>query len=304
LHEGRALALFRTGGGVAALSDRCPHRGAPLTDGVVVDGRIECPYHGWQFDATGRLTAMPCHVGELPGYGVPAWSTCEAGGLVFIARGKPEHSPYVHADSCIDPISVYLESQVRSTLADVAENILDATHTHFTHRLILRGLSAKRQRVRVTITGGEDWVEAVYQGETKQDGLVSRLLEGQRGRGVARYRAPGIAELEFWGPSRLNLMTTFHLREEKPGVVRGFAILTGPRQGGFGWLKAAILLPFFRIALGQDQRILEACTANRGAAGGRGVVAALDILRPHIDAIIAGRRPLAADRPLTAEMEL
>jgi len=247
---------------------------------------------------------MPCHVGELPRYAVPAYSACEAGGLVFIARGKPEHPPYVHGDACADPISVHLESRVRSTLADVAENILDATHTHFTHRLILRGLSARRHRVRVDITGGEDWVEAVYEGETKQEGLVSRLLEGQRGKGVARYRAPGIAELEFWGPSRLNLMTTFHLREEKPGVVHGFAILTGPRQGGFGWLKAALLLPFFRIALGQDQRILESCTDNRAFSGGKDVVAPLDILRPHIDAIIAGREPAVARRAETAEMEL
>src|SRR3989344_564922 len=44
------LVLWRDGlGGVQALADRCPHRGARLSLGrVTVQGRLEGPYHGWQ----------------------------------------------------------------------------------------------------------------------------------------------------------------------------------------------------------------------------------------------------------------
>ncbi|QDF00167.1 Rieske 2Fe-2S domain-containing protein [Myxococcus xanthus] len=53
---GRAYALFRDGTGQpAALADACPHRFAPLSKGTVrADGRLQCPYHGWRFDAEGR----------------------------------------------------------------------------------------------------------------------------------------------------------------------------------------------------------------------------------------------------------
>jgi len=53
---GQKYALFRDGSGkAAALADMCPHRNAPLSAGVVrPDGRLACPYHGWNFDAEGK----------------------------------------------------------------------------------------------------------------------------------------------------------------------------------------------------------------------------------------------------------
>lgn len=51
LHKGKDL--------VAAL-DVCPHRSAPLSLGRVVDGVLECKYHGWQFGSTdGKCTYVP-----------------------------------------------------------------------------------------------------------------------------------------------------------------------------------------------------------------------------------------------------
>lgn len=43
-----------------AAVDECPHRLAPLSEGRVVDGSLECPYHGWQFEgAGGGCVAIP-----------------------------------------------------------------------------------------------------------------------------------------------------------------------------------------------------------------------------------------------------
>lgn len=44
------VLLLRRGGRVSALGDRCTHRGAPLHEGTVVDGCIECPWHESRFD--------------------------------------------------------------------------------------------------------------------------------------------------------------------------------------------------------------------------------------------------------------
>jgi nitrite reductase (NADH) small subunit len=47
------VALFRTGADqVFALLDRCPHRGGPLSQGIVHGERVTCPLHDWVIDLT------------------------------------------------------------------------------------------------------------------------------------------------------------------------------------------------------------------------------------------------------------
>lgn len=44
------IALFHIDGAVHALDNQCPHRGGPLALGVVQDGCVFCPLHGWAFE--------------------------------------------------------------------------------------------------------------------------------------------------------------------------------------------------------------------------------------------------------------
>ncbi|NCT98811.1 MAG: nitrite reductase small subunit NirD [Comamonadaceae bacterium] len=45
---GLDVAVFRdAAGGVFALLDRCPHKGGPLSQGIVFDQRVACPLHNW-----------------------------------------------------------------------------------------------------------------------------------------------------------------------------------------------------------------------------------------------------------------
>ena len=45
---GLDVAIFRNAdGGVFALLDRCPHKGGPLSQGIVFDNRVACPLHNW-----------------------------------------------------------------------------------------------------------------------------------------------------------------------------------------------------------------------------------------------------------------
>lgn len=42
------VALFRTGDDrVFAIDDRCPHKGGPLSQGIVHDASVTCPLHNW-----------------------------------------------------------------------------------------------------------------------------------------------------------------------------------------------------------------------------------------------------------------
>jgi NAD(P)H-dependent nitrite reductase small subunit len=61
VHVGtRELALFNVSGRFYALDGRCPHRSGPLGEGLIENGCVYCPMHGWQFDVkTGACINRP-----------------------------------------------------------------------------------------------------------------------------------------------------------------------------------------------------------------------------------------------------
>ena len=57
---GRNLVLWRDADGKAhCVEDYCPHRGAPLSRGLVIDGQLTCRYHGVVIDGGGRIVRVP-----------------------------------------------------------------------------------------------------------------------------------------------------------------------------------------------------------------------------------------------------
>ena len=50
LPHGDDVAVYNVDGEFYATTDFCPHKGAPLSDGVLCGHVIECGLHGWQFD--------------------------------------------------------------------------------------------------------------------------------------------------------------------------------------------------------------------------------------------------------------
>ena len=66
----QALVLVRTGDTILALHEQCAHAGGPLSEGAIVDGCVECPWHGSRFEiATGRRRRGPT-VYDQPAYEV------------------------------------------------------------------------------------------------------------------------------------------------------------------------------------------------------------------------------------------
>jgi 3-phenylpropionate/trans-cinnamate dioxygenase ferredoxin subunit len=48
----RRIALFNLEGSIVAVDDVCPHRGGPLSEGIVQGHEVTCPWHGARFDLT------------------------------------------------------------------------------------------------------------------------------------------------------------------------------------------------------------------------------------------------------------
>lgn len=80
---GHAVAVFRTRTGkVFAVTNRCPHKGGPLADGMLAGDQVVCPLHAFRFDPESGDCDQPgvCPVitypvevvGEFVRVGVPA----------------------------------------------------------------------------------------------------------------------------------------------------------------------------------------------------------------------------------------
>ena len=60
--NGSGIVVIRTEDGIRAYHDVCPHASWRLSGGEIVDGVLECPGHGWQFNvATGRCESVPAY---------------------------------------------------------------------------------------------------------------------------------------------------------------------------------------------------------------------------------------------------
>jgi nitrite reductase (NADH) small subunit len=56
------IALFRTvEDEVFAVLDRCPHKGGPLSQGIVHDRKVACPLHNWVIDLAAGEAVAPDH---------------------------------------------------------------------------------------------------------------------------------------------------------------------------------------------------------------------------------------------------
>ena len=60
--NGPEVALFRNAEGeVFALLDRCPHKGGPLSQGIVFGRSVACPLHNWTIGLCDGVAAAPDH---------------------------------------------------------------------------------------------------------------------------------------------------------------------------------------------------------------------------------------------------
>ncbi len=144
----RPLVLWRDLAGVAhAWADQCPHRGSKLSLGKIIDGKLECGYHGWQFESSGQCVLVPA----LPAFKPPVshcarvYAAREAHGLVWVrlhgagesANAAPE-LPLFAAES--DPQLRKLNCgpyDVTTSAPRIVENFLDMAHFGFVHEGLL-----------------------------------------------------------------------------------------------------------------------------------------------------------------------
>jgi vanillate O-demethylase monooxygenase subunit len=165
---GEPLVLFRNGAGLpVALLNRCPHRFAPLHLGKLCANRerIQCGYHGLEFDTTGRCVHNP-HSETIPAAArVPAFTAVERHSLIWVWMGEqPAREELIPDFSAFDETNNARVSRRESIELEVnyqlmTDNLLDLSHVSFLHDGVLGHSGMVRGQINVEQVGNTVYVK-------------------------------------------------------------------------------------------------------------------------------------------------
>lgn len=125
---------------VNCIYDKCCHRGASLSRGKIIDNHVECPFHGFQYDSSGRVKHIPANgkdakIGE--NFKVNAYLAREAYGFIWVWYSDDKEIapeiPFFEELKMEFSYGTFSETwPVHYTRA--VENQLDVVHLPFIHR--------------------------------------------------------------------------------------------------------------------------------------------------------------------------
>lgn len=137
---GEPILLYRKENGApVAISNRCPHRFAPLHLGKLVGDVVECGYHGLQFDCSGACVDNPHGDHRIPPNArVVSYPLVERHGFAWIWMGQAEL-----ANPSDIPDYSHMVSPELKTIGDtmlqkanyqlLVDNLMDLTHVNYLH---------------------------------------------------------------------------------------------------------------------------------------------------------------------------
>ena len=135
------LVFWRDDAGeVHCIYDKCCHRGASLCAGKLVGNHVECPFHGFQYDASGKVTLIPANGknAKVPeNYRVNAYQARDAYGLIWVWYGdnNAELPEIPFFEELTDGFSYGEISENWSVhYTRSIENQLDVVHLPFVHK--------------------------------------------------------------------------------------------------------------------------------------------------------------------------
>ncbi|MBV8878923.1 MAG: aromatic ring-hydroxylating dioxygenase subunit alpha [Planctomycetaceae bacterium] len=299
---GQPMVLFRgSDDRPTALLDRCAHRNVPLSVGKLIDGRIECRYHGWQYGTGGRCEKIPglCDGFDRIARNVPHFATIEESGLVWVYTSPdeaPSTRPFALAAPGAGESEVRRVVTVESPLHAALENALDVPHTAVLHRGLFRGAREPR-RIKARVSRTPEGVQAEYLGEPRPEGLAAKLLAPAGGvvTHTDRFILPSIAQVEYRLGDDVHFLVNSICTPVDEYLTRIHAVIRF-RTRLPGWLLKPLLTPIANRIFRQDAEILRAQSSSLRKFGGEHYAStAIDVLGLQIARLL--RHPAGDEGP-------
>lgn len=134
------LVLWRDAEGKAQLLPAtCPHRGASMAGGRIVEGDLVCPWHGFRFSGTGHCTLLPCEGPDVripKALNLPVHPIREEHELIWMWWGDEQTSyPEIPFYDDVEAYGGYTEASyvLPYNYSRMIETNLDLHHTPFVH---------------------------------------------------------------------------------------------------------------------------------------------------------------------------
>jgi phenylpropionate dioxygenase-like ring-hydroxylating dioxygenase large terminal subunit len=195
-------------GKVAALADRCAHRFAPLSMGKIVGrDRVQCPYHGLEYDTTGACVLQPHGTKNIPPRArVKSYPVVEKHKAVWVWMGdQPADEAKVPDFSILDNVPELHSTKrdgftIKANVELIIDNLLDLSHTSYLHDGILGNAQTVESDIDVSLDG--------------DDVVVSRYARNAEPPGMNKLMWPDIpekvdkfTEMRWMAPSTLRLIS-------------------------------------------------------------------------------------------------
>jgi len=268
---GVRIALWRSGGKAIAVVDRCLHRNARLSEGLVIEGCIACPYHGWMYDAAGRLSRVPSLGPDtsIEAMSLQRFPVREEGGLLWVWVG--ELSPNTHEHRTRLPFAMphwaergwgayYMTTWFDNGVTHLVENFMDVPHTVFVHRGWFR--SAAQKSVPIVVERTHEGVFVTYERPDDRIGWSDIILNPKRLplTHTDRFFLPNHTRVDYiWGQGssdERNFIITSTCTPVSPERTLVFTLISY-RFGALNRFAAGWLPRYTRTVIEQDVRIMQ-----------------------------------------------
>jgi phenylpropionate dioxygenase-like ring-hydroxylating dioxygenase large terminal subunit len=199
------IVIGRDGAGRPfALLDRCPHAFAPMSAGRLLAGdRLQCPYHGLEFDLGGACVRNPHGNGNIPPSAtLQSFPIAERHTILWCWMGdRPADEATIPDFSCLDDVPDIYRAKEDLLILDasselIVNNLLDLSHSPYLHEGVLGNSGTIDAEIIVEQTGNTVSIERAV-ANCEVPGLFAKMLPTAPGEKVfkssrMRWDAPGV----------------------------------------------------------------------------------------------------------------
>lgn len=206
---GERWIVARLGGELVGMRDLCPHRLVPLSAGSVVGAEVECGYHGYRFDASGKATTIPA---LDPGTPIPAKACVDTTpvttrfGLIWMSLVDDPIDTWIDDAPYLDPEMDRFTCGPFETVVSagiLADNFLDSAHFPFLHAATFGAGDDGKPTLSVS---RNEWMITVHD-EQHLDG--AHIEEIEHAKAIYTVGAPFSVELRLDRPEASDLIWSF-----------------------------------------------------------------------------------------------
>lgn len=206
---GERWIVAKLAGELVGMRDLCPHRLVPLSAGKIVGAEVECGYHGYRFDASGKATTIPALGPNAP---IPAKACVDTTpvtvrfGLIWMALVEDPIDTWINDAPYLDremdqffcgPFETVVSAGI------LTDNFLDSAHFPYLHAATFGGGDDGRP----TLSANRDEWTIVVNDEQTLDG--AHLNEIEQAKASYTVGAPFAVELRLDRPAASDLIWSF-----------------------------------------------------------------------------------------------